>query len=428
MTRPSGTFSPLPPSPPDPSLPRHTPCRPEPRPTSPGPVTASVAMVVGMQDRLAERLLDQRVIALAGELDDDVVNRTVAALALLDASGDEPVHLWLSGVGADLDTPLPLIDALDLVGAPVHATALGTSPDRPWRCSRSPTAASSGRTRRCACSPRRRRGTTGWPTRPPRAERHARRGGCFSRRPGHRRIVSAGRPSSGDRTSGGPTMRIRSLTATTTIAATTLLLTACGSSPLDGKSGPEVADAAADALEEAGAVHMAGTVDQDGEESEVDLHLQGEDAIGSLSMGGLEIELLSVDGAVYLKGGADFWSSFGMPAEATSMFEDKWVTVPEEEAAGFQEFSFAAIVDQFRNPESEIQEEVSSGEVDGTDVVVVEQEDGSTLSVADDDPSYPLELTGADDAGTLTFSRFGEEEDITAPEDAIDLSEMMGGS
>jgi ATP-dependent Clp protease protease subunit len=79
-----------------------------------------------MQDRLAERLLDQRVIALAGELDDDVVNRTVAALALLDASGDDPVHLRLSGVSADLDTALPLVDALDLMGAPVHATALGT--------------------------------------------------------------------------------------------------------------------------------------------------------------------------------------------------------------------------------------------------------------------------------------------------------------
>jgi ATP-dependent Clp protease protease subunit len=82
-------------------------------------------MVVGDRDWLGERLLDQRVVALAGELDADAVNRAVAALALLDASGDDPVGLRLSGVSADLDTALPIVDALDLMGAPVHATALG---------------------------------------------------------------------------------------------------------------------------------------------------------------------------------------------------------------------------------------------------------------------------------------------------------------
>jgi ATP-dependent Clp protease, protease subunit len=126
MTRPSGTWPPLPPNPPDPPFPRHTPWLPEPRPTAPGPVSASASLVVGAQDWLGERLLDQRVVALAGELDDDVVNRTVAALALLDATGDDPVSLRLSGVSADLGTALPLVDALDLMGAPVHATALGT--------------------------------------------------------------------------------------------------------------------------------------------------------------------------------------------------------------------------------------------------------------------------------------------------------------
>jgi ATP-dependent Clp protease, protease subunit len=113
MTRPSGTRPPLPPSPPDPPFPRHTPWLPEPRPTAPGPVSAS-AMVVGVHDWLGERLLDQRVVALAGELDDEAVNRSVAALALLDAAGDDPIRLRLSGVNADL------------VGVPVHATALGT--------------------------------------------------------------------------------------------------------------------------------------------------------------------------------------------------------------------------------------------------------------------------------------------------------------
>jgi ATP-dependent Clp protease, protease subunit len=122
----AGTWPPLPPNPPEPPFPRHTPWLPEPRPVAPGPVSASASLTIGTGDWLGERLLTQRVVALAGELDAETVNRTVAALALLDAEGDEPVRLRLSGVRADLDTALPLVDALDLMGVPVHATCVGT--------------------------------------------------------------------------------------------------------------------------------------------------------------------------------------------------------------------------------------------------------------------------------------------------------------
>jgi ATP-dependent Clp protease protease subunit len=122
----TSTWPPLPPNPPDPPFPRHTPWLPEPRPTAPGPVSASASLMVGAPDWLGERLLDQRVVALAGELDAETVNHTVAALALLDANGDDPVRLRLSGVSADLDTVFPVVDALDLMGVPVHATCVGT--------------------------------------------------------------------------------------------------------------------------------------------------------------------------------------------------------------------------------------------------------------------------------------------------------------
>jgi ATP-dependent Clp protease protease subunit len=93
---------------------------------APGPVSASASLIVGPRDWLGERLLEQRVVAVAGELDAETVNHTVAALALLDANGDDPVRLRLSGVSADLDTAFPVMDALDLMGVPVHATCVGT--------------------------------------------------------------------------------------------------------------------------------------------------------------------------------------------------------------------------------------------------------------------------------------------------------------
>jgi ATP-dependent Clp protease, protease subunit len=132
MSRPTGTWPPVPPGPPDPSFPPRPPewprppWQPAPRPPAPGGASATASLVVGGGDWLAERLLEQRVLALSGDLDAEAVNRAVAELALLDATGDGPVRLRLSGVGADLDGGLTLLDALDLTGVPVHATSLGT--------------------------------------------------------------------------------------------------------------------------------------------------------------------------------------------------------------------------------------------------------------------------------------------------------------
>jgi ATP-dependent Clp protease protease subunit len=127
MSIPTSAWPPLPPFPPEPPAPPHpprSPWLPEARPPAPGGGSASV--VIGAPDWLAQRLLDQRVVALSGELDEEQANRVVAQLGLLDATGDEPVHLRLSGVSADLGAALTLVDALDLMGAPVHALCLGT--------------------------------------------------------------------------------------------------------------------------------------------------------------------------------------------------------------------------------------------------------------------------------------------------------------
>jgi hypothetical protein len=219
-------------------------------------------------------------------------------------------------------------------------------------------------------------------------------------------------------------MRIRPVLVVTGSA---LLLTACGSSPLEGKNGTEVAAAAADALEEAGAVHATGTMTMDGDEGEIDLQLQGDDAAGTVSLGGADLELISLDGTAYMKGSPDFWAMSGLPEEAAATFDGQWVIVPGDAAGGFTDFSLAGFVEELRNPtDSDIKDEVESDEVDGQDVVVVEQENGSTIKVADDDPSYPLEMTSKGDSeGTVTFSGFGEEEEISAPADAVKLEELV---
>jgi len=224
-------------------------------------------------------------------------------------------------------------------------------------------------------------------------------------------------------------MRCRALSIAVGAA---LLLTACGGHPLDDMKGPQIAAAAATALEKAGAVHVKGTVEQDGEAGRVDLQMQGKDTLGTLTFNGADVQLLTVGGTSYLQGKPEFWSSLGLPAEDTAQFAGRWVAVPEQQQAVFGHFSLAGFVDQLRKPSSTVKDEVTSDEVDGDPVVVLEQKDGSTLTVANDAKPYPLEVAdkGAGQGGTpskLTFSRFGKKQDINAPSDPLDLTEILGG-
>ena len=63
---------------------------------------------------------------------------------------------------------------------------------------------------------------------------------------------------------------------------------------------------------------------------------------------------------------------------------------------------------------------------DGDPVVVVPDDSGGSLVVAGEGEPYPLEVVGSEDEGTLTLGEFGEEQDITAPEDPLDLADIGG--
>jgi ATP-dependent Clp protease protease subunit len=88
------------------------------------PVTSVPAPAPG-PDWLAERLFDKRIVSLTGRLDSEATNRAAASLALLDASGDGEVQLWLHGVDADIDAAATLLDTLDLMSVPLHVHCRG---------------------------------------------------------------------------------------------------------------------------------------------------------------------------------------------------------------------------------------------------------------------------------------------------------------
>jgi ATP-dependent Clp protease protease subunit len=74
---------------------------------------------------MQERMFDQRVVLLTGELDDESAGRLAAELMTLDANGDESIRLLVNSPGGGLQAAFTLIDVIDLLGVPVHATCLG---------------------------------------------------------------------------------------------------------------------------------------------------------------------------------------------------------------------------------------------------------------------------------------------------------------
>jgi len=76
-------------------------------------------------DWLRGRMFDRRVVVVAGSLDDAVASRVAAELMTLDACGDEAVQLMLDSAGGTLEAALTVIDVIDLLGVPVHATCFG---------------------------------------------------------------------------------------------------------------------------------------------------------------------------------------------------------------------------------------------------------------------------------------------------------------
>ena len=77
------------------------------------------------QDWLAESLFAKRIVQLSGPLDHGTANQVAAQLMTLDALGDDPVELRVTSDTGQTSAALALVDVIDLLGVPVHATALG---------------------------------------------------------------------------------------------------------------------------------------------------------------------------------------------------------------------------------------------------------------------------------------------------------------
>lgn len=76
-------------------------------------------------------LLERRTVMVEGTLDDDAAGRIAAELMTLDATGDDHIKLLLNCAGGSLGAALTVMDVIDLLGVPVHATCIGRAEGPP---------------------------------------------------------------------------------------------------------------------------------------------------------------------------------------------------------------------------------------------------------------------------------------------------------
>src|ERR1700722_5241772 len=99
------------------------PGRPEPGPLPPTRVWLDPQS--GWQEKLYERLLEQRIVLAAGIPDAAAATRLSAQLLTLDAEGDGPIRLELQNLQSELGAVLTLMGVLDVMRAEVRAFASG---------------------------------------------------------------------------------------------------------------------------------------------------------------------------------------------------------------------------------------------------------------------------------------------------------------
>jgi hypothetical protein len=218
------------------------------------------------------------------------------------------------------------------------------------------------------------------------------------------------------------------LTAVTAMAAlVTVAASACGSAAtsagattngLEKKPAAEVLRQATAALKAAKSVHVVATSPGSGH---VDVHMQSGSSTGTLTLGGgAQAKFMIIGSADYANADQAGLKQMGAPQQVQRHDAGRWLKVP---AQSFTGLTLAALASQLTQVHGPLEPKVRQATLNGRKVVVVSWRNGSKLYVANTGPAYPLraEYTGQN-AARVEFTEYGAPLHITAPSNAIDLS------
>jgi len=177
-------------------------------------------------------------------------------------------------------------------------------------------------------------------------------------------------------------------------------------------------------MESLTSLHLEGAVSVS--EGDIGLNMdvtKSGDCSGTLTIGGGTAQILSVDSAAYLKGDEKFWkATAGTNAEAViALVGDKWVKSGTNDQLT-ELCDLDRVLDSLDEDKGTEDAKGDIAEVNGLQAIeITTKQDGGTTHawVALDGKHYVLkvESEGGSEPGTLTFSDFNKELDLTAPAD-----------
>jgi hypothetical protein len=221
----------------------------------------------------------------------------------------------------------------------------------------------------------------------------------------------------------GIPMRTRVLSSLTVLGLA-VSLAACGKD--SGFGDQAVADIEAQAatdMKALNSMHIAGSVSTSGGEAAFDIDAsKGGDCSGTMTIKGGTAQILSVSGTSYLKGDEAFWTAnAGAQAEAViAMLGDKWLKTSGSDAQLAELCDLDKFLDGMDKDKGTGDAKGEITEINGVDAIeITSEKDGATTHawVAVDGKHYivKLETEGGEQPGTLTFSDFDKELNVTAP-------------
>ncbi|HEY5985627.1 MAG TPA: hypothetical protein VIV12_04480 [Streptosporangiaceae bacterium] len=214
--------------------------------------------------------------------------------------------------------------------------------------------------------------------------------------------------------------------AAATAALVTLAASACRGAPsatgittngLEKKSPAKGLQEAAGALEAAKSVHIVGT----SADGHFDLRMQGSSTTGTLTRTGAQVRITIIGRDGYAKTDQAGLKVMGVPKQVQRHDDGRWLKLPSQGFKGLTLTSFASQLTTYYGP---LEPKVRQATLNGRKVVVVSWRDGGKLYIANIGPAYPLrmELKKGPGAGRIDFTEYGARFQITAPRNAINLS------
>lgn len=236
--------------------------------------------------------------------------------------------------------------------------------------------------------------------------------------------------------------KIRRIVPAVALIATTAVLAACGSGegPSSSNSGGngEAAKAPAQIVKDAQAatgsatsVHITGKVNSGGQNVQLDVVADHGRGGGTITLNGSSFQTVLDGKTVYLKADKAAWTKEAN-ASVASLLADKWLKTTTDNQ-DFAEFAtlldISQLVSNFTPTGTLTKGKVTS--IDGVPSVPVAEggSDGGTMYVGNSGTPYIVAIAGpTSGSGQINFTQYNTAKIPAAPQGAIDLSQLEGGS